>query len=355
MCCPGKSTLQIASATSPFVASAYRPGQGPTRSLLSAKNQSWLRTASPGTVRGDWNSRSASTGKTDERSLAKIGGRNDPSITEAESEELRSLVDGLPLLDVAATVGYTRLTPMHLSPVSLMSICKPRPRSLKRAPGWLSLLRKHGPDYLAWLGQNQVLAAKFDFLARALLQLFERSIQTAEQAHEVWTAAPAVLHRCNEQSTYEMPGAPLAYAWLHLLDRYGRTWMALERLVSSGYLPIAKFGVRTLDVGTGPGPSAFAVHDFYTALTEFGAEAGIEALKQPPSITCVEFDLGTNHLRHHLSEIMSVLSRSDRPPRLTSGSELRDFGELKPREERRSHAKPSPLEGGAVLESRRGR
>ena len=225
---------------------------------------------------------------------------------------------------------------MHLSPVSLMSICKPRPRSLKRAPGWSSLLRKHGPDYLAWLGQNQVLAAKFDLLARALLQLFERSIQTAEQAHEVWTAAPAVLHRCNEQSTYEMPGAPLAYAWLHLLDRYGRTWMALERLVSSGYLPIAKFGVRTLDVGTGPGPSAFAVHDFYTALTEFGAEAGIEALKQPPSITCVEFDLGTNHLRHHLSEIMSVLSRSDRPPRLTSGSELRDFGELKPREERRS-------------------
>jgi hypothetical protein len=183
----------------------------------------------------------------------------------------------------------------------------------KRAPSWSSLLLKHGPDFLAWLGQNQVLPTKFDLLARSLSRLLEGSVQTPERAREIWTATPAVLRRCNEQSTYEMPGAPLAYAWLHLLERYGRTWMALEQLVSHGYLPIAKFGVSTLDVGTGPGPSAFAIADFYQALTEFGAETTTAALKQPPSVTCVEFDPGTNRLRHHLSEIVFVLSQREQP------------------------------------------
>lgn len=216
-----------------------------------------------------------------------------------------------------------------------MSKANPQPVPPKRAPNWSRLLRTHGPNYLDWLARNKILAAKFDLLARALSQLLEKSVQTPEEAHDIWTATPAVLHRCNEQSTYEMAGAPLAYAWLHLLERYVRTWMALEQLVKHGYLPIAKFGIRTLDVGTGPGPAAFAIDDFYHALTEFGVEAGIEALKQPPSITCVEFDSGTNHFRHHLAEIMFALSQREGPKGLLSGSDLHDFGELEPREERR--------------------
>ena len=107
---------------------------------------------------------------------------------------------------------------------------------------------------------------------------------------------PAVLSRCNEQSTYEMPKAPETYAWLHLLDRYVRTWLALELLVKKSCIAMGEDGVRALDIGTGPGPAGFAVHDFYTAMVEFSELYNNLKWRQPPHITCVELDPGTNSL-----------------------------------------------------------
>jgi hypothetical protein len=187
---------------------------------------------------------------------------------------------------------------------------------------------------LAWLAENRVLTTKFDALATALWSLLQARITTPDDAREVWIATPAVLSCCNEQSTYQMAGAPVAYAWLHLLDRYARTWAALEKLVAYNCLPLAKFGVRTLDVGTGPGPSAFAIHDFYAALTQFGSHTGIEELKQPPQIACVEFDQGTNSLRHHLAELVSGQSGNESRGLLSLGFAKPDFSTLFPRQER---------------------
>jgi len=188
---------------------------------------------------------------------------------------------------------------------------------------------------LDWIAANSVLTTKFNALASALRTLFQRGVRTPEQACDIWLAAPAVLSRCNEQSTYEMPGAPYAYAWLHLLDRYARTWRALEKLVEYGCLPLARDGVRTLDVGTGPGPSAFAVYDFYAAMTEFGAEKGIEQLNQPPAITCVEFDQGTNWLRHHLAEIAFEQFGQQSDGVLALCHALSDFRAIVPTQERK--------------------
>lgn len=139
-------------------------------------------------------------------------------------------------------------------------------------PGWTDLLQRQGSDYLEWVAAKGVLETKFQALAAALWTLLQDAIRTPEDARAVWKATPAVLDSCNKQATYAMPGAAAAYAWLHLLDRYARTWNALEWLVAAGCLPLAKHGVRTLDVGTGPGPSAFAVHDFYVAMTEFAVQ-----------------------------------------------------------------------------------
>jgi hypothetical protein len=205
---------------------------------------------------------------------------------------------------------------------------------LKKTPGWTDLLRKQGPNYLAWLAQNKVLTAKFNDLATALWRLLQSRISTPEDACEIWRATPGVLRRCNEQSTYQMPGATVAYAWLYLLDRYARTWLALEKLVASSCLPLAKFGVRTLDVGTGPGPSAFAVCDFYAALTEFGRQTDIELLQQPPAVTCVERDLGNNMFRHHLAEVIFQQSGHKSEHMLALCGALPDFGKLMPTEER---------------------
>jgi hypothetical protein len=202
-------------------------------------------------------------------------------------------------------------------------------------PGWTGFLRRQGADYLAWVAANRVLETKFEALASALWTLLLEEIRTPEDARAVWRATPAVLIRCNEQATYALPKAAAAYAWLHLLDRYARTWRALERLVAAGCLPLTKHGVRALDVGTGPGPSAFAVHDFYAAMTEFAAQTGNVQWRQPASITCVEFDINTNRLRHYLAEIMFEQSEQQSRGVLAMCHALTDFRAIVPRAERK--------------------
>lgn len=202
-------------------------------------------------------------------------------------------------------------------------------------PGWTEFLRRHGKASLEWIAANGSLTSKFNILAEALSSLLQNAISTPEVACEVWRAAPAVLSRCNEQSTYEMPAAPYAYAWLHLLDRYARTWHALEKLLAAGYLPLARDGVRALDVGTGPGPSAFAIHDFYDSIVTFGAEKGIKQFNQPPTLTCVEFDRGTNSLRHALAEIAYQRSEQQSKGLLAMCSAISDFREIEPTKQRK--------------------
>ena len=173
-----------------------------------------------------------------------------------------------------------------------------------RELGWTGLLKQDGPDFLAWIGDERILSRKIDTLAAALSSLLHEWICTAEEAHLVWTAVPAVLHHCNDRATYEKPGAASAYAWLYLLERYARTWLALERLVQNACLPMAKDGVRALDIGTGPGPAAFAIHDFCAAMVDFSEVRDRPKWRQPSDVTCVESDPSTNHFRHQLAEIL---------------------------------------------------
>ena len=173
-----------------------------------------------------------------------------------------------------------------------------------RRAGWTFLLKQDGPDFLAWVRDEQMLSRRLDILAAALSSLLHEWIRTPEEAHDVWMAVPEVLGRCNEQATYEKPGAASAYAWLHLLDRYVRTWLALERLVQCACLPMGRDGVRALDVGTGPGPAAFGIHDFYASMVQFSEVRDEPKWRQPADVTCVEFDASTNHFRHQLAEVL---------------------------------------------------
>lgn len=162
-----------------------------------------------------------------------------------------------------------------------------------------------------------------------------QEVDTSAAANAVWAAAPAVLSKYNEQSTYALPFAPVAYIWLHLLDRYARAWRALEVLVRQRCLPLAKYGVRVLDVGTGPGPTAFAVHDFYQALVKFSEAEGITALNQPPEVHCVEYDHNTNHLRHNLAELVRIAAgEPSQDAVLSLCGALPDFRSIYPSRER---------------------
>lgn len=193
--------------------------------------------------------------------------------------------------------------------------------------GWTQILREHGPAFVSWLREKAILEQRGTVVAAGLRHLLKQFVVTPDDARAVWEATHAVLSKCNEQSTYALPGAPVAYAWLHLLDRYARTWRALERLVDHRSLPLARYGVRTLDVGTGPGPSALAITDFYHALTLFAEARGIDRLRQPSRIDCIELDPGTNHFRHNLAESIAQIAGQTGPQSLFSlcGGRL-DFG-----------------------------
>lgn len=169
-------------------------------------------------------------------------------------------------------------------------------------------------------------------MAQGLREVLKAEIRTPTDSRRVWDAAPSVLGRCNDPATYRLAGADVAYGWLHLLDRYVRTWVALEQLLRDRMLPMGQRGVRVLDVGTGPGSSALATHDFYVALTDYSRTSGSELRSQPPDITCVERAAAMNGFRHRLSEALYKNGAPGSIFEMAGG--LDDFGSIRPREER---------------------
>lgn len=198
---------------------------------------------------------------------------------------------------------------------------------------WTGLQRHQGPDYLQWLQNRKALRTGLCALAEALRVLLDDRVRTRRDARDLWTAVPSVLSQCNKPETYRTPAAPLAYAWLHLLDRYVRTWLALQLLVKKCLLPMGIDGVRTLDVGTGPGPSAFAIYDFYTAMTKFAEVSRNERWRQPVSLTCVESSAAMNHFRHHLAE--TLFARGSSKGVLDMCRNLPEFKSVQPSRERK--------------------
>ena len=198
--------------------------------------------------------------------------------------------------------------------------------------GWTGLQRREGKSALQWLANEKSLSRSFDALAQGLREILVAKVRTSRDARHVWDAAPSVLANCNEEESYSLTCANAAYGWLHLLDRYVRTWVALEHLLREGLLPMGKHGIHVLDVGSGPGPSAFATHDFYAALTGYAGTGGGERWRQPPKVTCVEREGAMNHFRHALSEALAGNGGSPSILRIAGG--LLDFTEVQPRKGR---------------------
>jgi hypothetical protein len=89
--------------------------------------------------------------------------------------------------------------------------------------------------------------------------------------------------------TFRKPFAVDAYAYVHFLERYRRTWVTLDKLTEFAVLPLASRGVRVLDVGTGPACSLYAIEDFYAAVREFAGLSDIPELEvEAPELSCVE-------------------------------------------------------------------
>ena len=96
---------------------------------------------------------------------------------------------------------------------------------------------------------------------------------------------------------------------------------------------MGKLGVRALDIGTGPGPSALATHDFFAAMEQYALATASPHWRQPPEITCIECAPGMNHIRHLLAERLAITGTPQSVPAMTGG--LHDFGSLHPARERK--------------------
>lgn len=204
---------------------------------------------------------------------------------------------------------------------------------MHRRSGWTEFQRREGAAFLRWLDREQRLRKGFDALASALRDTLGAFVSTCSDARDVWCAAPAVFAKCNCPATYRMRHAETAYAWLHFLDRYVRTWLALEQTLKTNLLPLGKHGVRVLDIGTGPGPSAFATHDFYVAMEDYAQATSTRNWQQPPDITCVERAPGMNRIRHNIAESLAVRGAPQSVLAMTGG--MHDFSEFVPSRDRR--------------------
>ena len=198
---------------------------------------------------------------------------------------------------------------------------------------WTNLQRQEGARFLQWIDDNQALRTGFIALANALQEMLEDCVRTRKDACDLWGAVPDVIRRCNDLKTYCKPKAAPAYAWLHFLERYVRTWLALQKLVKQNLLPMGKEGVRALDVGTGPGPSAFATHDFYAAMVEYAEFSGNKHWRQPPRLTCVEAAGAMNHFRHLLAE--KLFEQGAPESVLAMCGNIQNFKSIHPRQERK--------------------
>jgi len=174
---------------------------------------------------------------------------------------------------------------------------------MTKRPPWRQILKHNSDRYLSWLKENDIEYSSLDLLATQLSQFLIGCIQSEADARKFWDVIPNVRAACNDPATYELPFAALAYAYVHLLQRYARTWVVLRHLTETYVLPLGDQGVRTLDIGTGPAPALYAIDDFYASLGEFAQSNKVPELTIPESrLDCIENSKEMAHFIHHFSE-----------------------------------------------------
>ena len=121
-----------------------------------------------------------------------------------------------------------------------------------------------------------------------------------------------VLKNC-DQITYEEPGTAEAYALLHFLDRYHRFQIIFDALSRNALMPNPKRKIDILDVGTGPGPSMYAISDFYRSLKNRTKVRDTYFTEDSFSIDYVERSDEFRNWLHHFTEYVNFYCPSRIP------------------------------------------
>jgi len=111
--------------------------------------------------------------------------------------------------------------------------------------------------------ENMYLKSRFNELSCLLKEFMGNIYKNSKNLILISKQINNVLNNC-DSITYDEPGTAEAYTILHFMDRYHRFQLIFHELNRQGLMPQKNRLINILDVGTGPGPSMYALSDFYT-------------------------------------------------------------------------------------------
>lgn len=165
-------------------------------------------------------------------------------------------------------------------------------------------LQRSAEDFLAWSKSSGEAESRAFTMGQAIACVADPSWYHCPPG-AVARSLPDVFRNCDALSFSHLSES-VAYAGVHLLDRYGRVMQVLEFLMKNGRLPLRKVGFKVLEVGSGPAPALYAVHDFYSILRDWPGRGSTEIaeIKYADSLDRGE---AWDSILHHVSEQLMVI------------------------------------------------
>ncbi len=161
-------------------------------------------------------------------------------------------------------------------------------------------------QYREWIEKEDFYFRRFDLLATRLENyILEYLLIEPLFTKDVASQFDAVIRSCDEID-YQADVTATAYGILHFLPRFRRFQLTFSKLVDKQVLPIGAKDINSLDIGTGPGPSLYALSDVYSSLKKFGEITNTHYLKNINYIPdYVERSVGFRNWLHHLTEVVN--------------------------------------------------
>lgn len=160
-----------------------------------------------------------------------------------------------------------------------------------------------------WLDEGDWLHKCFLKMKQNIEDYLEEVIKNniADYGNIVCSKFQDVFSKCDE-ITYEEDGVTEAYILFHFLDRYHRFQLTYLKLIEDGLFPIKK-KICALDIGTGPGPSLFALSDIIELYKKFEIEVlGKETIKEI-NLDYVECSHKFRNFLHHFTELANCKNK----------------------------------------------
>ena len=156
-------------------------------------------------------------------------------------------------------------------------------------------------EFISWIEDNDYLYKNYCDMEVCLKKYLEQRMRgDREKAENICKNFGTVVGKCDEIS-YDEEGVPEAYVILHFLDRYHRFQLILLEMFRKGIFPIKK-NIRIMDVGTGPGPSLYAVSDMIALFQKYEEEKQGKTAIASVSMDYVEQSQGFRDFLHHMTE-----------------------------------------------------